>query len=147
MKEFYSKSSNETEIIGKRLAKVLKPGDVVAYFGGLGMGKTAFTRGLVKGLNIKADVTSPTFALVNEYEGNPSLYHFDMYRVTSWEDLASTGYFDYLENGGILAVEWSENIENALPNSYYRVEISKGNDDDDRIIRITGVNIDENFCD
>lgn len=145
MNYFYSKNHNETEKIGQKLARVLKSGDVVAFFGGLGMGKTAFTRGLVKGLNIDADVSSPTFALVHEYEGNPSVYHFDMYRVSSWDDLSSTGYFDYLESSGILAIEWSENIENALPQNYYRVEFEKGENDNDRIIKILGENIDENF--
>ncbi|NCC87325.1 MAG: tRNA (adenosine(37)-N6)-threonylcarbamoyltransferase complex ATPase subunit type 1 TsaE [Clostridia bacterium] len=145
MNTFFSHNSAQTEQIGKKLASKLKAGDVVALFGGLGMGKTAFVRGIAKGLSISADVSSPTFALVHDYEGNPSLYHFDMYRVSTWEDLSTTGFFDYLDLNGILAVEWSENIETALPKNCIHVEISKGENDNDRIIKITGENIDENF--
>ena len=101
------------------------------------MGKTAFTRGLCKGLGIDAEVSSPTFALVHEYHGRSStLYHFDMYRVESWDDLYATGFFDFYETGGILAVEWSENIENALPERTIRVTIARGESDTQRIITI-----------
>ena len=145
MNTFFSYNSAQTEQIGKKLASKLKAGDVVALFGGLGMGKTAFVRGLARGLSISADVSSPTFALVHDYEGDPSLYHFDMYRVSTWEDLSTTGFFDYLDLNGIIAVEWSENIETALPENCIYVEMSKGENDNDRIIKITGENIDENF--
>ena len=117
---------------------------VIAFFGGLGMGKTAFTRGLAKGLGITADVSSPTFALVNEYRGRVNLYHFDMYRVETWDDLYSTGFFDYLDNGSVLAIEWSENIENALPeDKLIKIEIFKGESDDERIIRMSGESVYE----
>lgn len=104
------------------------------------MGKTAFTRGLCRGLGVNDGVSSPTFALVNEYHGKHNIYHFDMYRVTSWDDLYSTGFFDYLDKG-ILVIEWSENIEGALPENAIRINISKGNSDDERIFEIEGVDI------
>lgn len=147
MKIFKSSSPIQTEKIGEKLAGLLKAGDVVALYGDLGMGKTAFVRGLASGLKIDADVSSPTFSLVHDYGGNPAFFHFDMYRVNTWDDLNSTGFFDYLESNGILAVEWSENIESALPENSILVEISKGESDDDRIIKITGENVDENFID
>ena len=141
---FNSNSVSDTEAIAEKLGRVLKSGNVVAYFGGLGMGKTAFTRGLAKGMGIKADVSSPTFAIVNDYGGNPPLVHFDMYKVESWDDLYSSGFFDYLDMGAVLAVEWSENIENALPDNTIRVTIEQGDSPEKRIITIEGVN-DENF--
>ncbi len=104
------------------------------------MGKTAFTRGLCRGLGVNDGVSSPTFALVNEYHGKYNIYHFDMYRVTSWEDLYSTGFFDYLDNG-VLVIEWSENIEGALPENAIRINISKGESDDERTFEIEGVDI------
>ncbi len=124
MEKFISNSREETEKIGALFAEGLKGGEVVAFIGGLGMGKTCFTRGLAKGLGFKGDVTSPTFALINEYLGGRlNLYHFDMYRIESWEDLYSSGFFEYVEENGIVAVEWSENIENALPDNTVFVEI------------------------
>ena len=118
-------SAAETEAAGAALAAHLRPGSVVALYGGLGMGKTAFVRGLAAGLGIQAEVSSPTFALVHDYGGSPPLIHFDMYRISGWEDLYTTGFFDYLEAGGILAVEWSENIEAALPPGTIRVELER----------------------
>ena len=113
--EYLSRSEAETEALGARLAAVLTPGAVVAYRGGLGMGKTAFTRGLAKGLGYGGRVTSPTFTIVNEYEGGRlPLFHFDMYRLRSADDLFDIGWEDYLERGGVCAVEWSENVEEAL---------------------------------
>ena len=113
---YISHSVEETEAIGAQLGQTLSAGTVLAYIGDLGMGKTAFTHGLAKGLGIDAPVSSPTFALVNEYPGPEfSLCHFDMYRINSFDELYSTGFFDYLDRGDILAVEWSENIEGALP--------------------------------
>ena len=144
MLRFNSNSVSDTEAIAEKLGRVLKSGNVVAYFGGLGMGKTAFTRGLAKGMGIKADVSSPTFAIVNDYGGNPPLVHFDMYKVESWNDLYSSGFFDYLDMGAVLAVEWSENIENALPDDTIRVTIEQGDSPEKRIITIEGIN-DENF--
>ena len=145
MLRFISDCVSDTEAIAERLGSKLHSGNVVAYFGGLGMGKTAFTRGLAKGMGITADVASPTFAIVNDYGGNPPLVHFDMYKVESWDDLYSSGFFDYLDMGAVLAVEWSENIENALPDDTIRVTIEKGENDNQRIITIEGIDENENF--
>ncbi len=117
-------STAETEAVGEALAKELQGGQVVALFGGMGMGKTAFVRGVAKGLGIRAEVSSPTFAIVHDYGGTPPLVHFDMYRISGWEDLYTTGYYDYLDMGAILIVEWSENIEAALPPDAIRLRIS-----------------------
>ena len=137
MRQFVTNSEEETEALGARLGAMLRGPVVVAFFGGLGMGKTAFTRGLAQGMGIDAEVSSPTFALVHEYHGGgKTLYHFDMYRVESWDDLYATGFFDFYETGGVLAVEWSENIENALPDNTVRVEISRGENENQRIITI-----------
>lgn len=135
MSRFISKSPIETEKIGEKLALLLNPGDVIAYKGGLGMGKTCFTRGVARGLGYSGNVTSPTFDLINEYIGGSlSLFHFDMYRIESWEDLYSCGFFDYMESGGVVAVEWSENIENALPESTVFIEINRIDDTTREII-------------
>lgn len=138
MREVITHSVAETEAFAEGFAKDLKPGTVLAFFGGMGMGKTAFTRGLARGLGINAGVQSPTFAIVNDYGGNPPLAHFDMYRIESWEDLYTTGFFDYQDQGYILAVEWSENIENALPENAIRITIAQGEGENDRIITIDG---------
>lgn len=138
MVRIISHCTEDTEKIGSQLAKKLKGTEVIALFGGLGMGKTAFTRGLSYALGVTEGVSSPTFALVNEYSGKFNIYHFDMYRVASWEDLYSTGFFDYLNNG-ILVIEWSENIEGALPENAIKISIAKGSNDDERIFEIEGV--------
>lgn len=140
MKQWVSQSPEDTQHIGEKLAAELKPGDVIALFGGLGMGKTAFVRGLAKGLGIdEAEVSSPTYAIVHEYNsGKIPLYHFDMYRVSTWDDLDSAGFFYYLSLRGIIAVEWSENIEGALPeNQLIKATIEPGNGEDERIITIS----------
>lgn len=138
MKEYISKSVAETENIAKNFAKELKPGDVIAYKGNLGAGKTAFTRGLALGLGLNAEVSSPTFALVHEYQGKDiTLYHFDMYRINDFDDLYSTGYFDYLDLNQILAIEWSENIEGILEEDTIFVDI-KTIDENTRKISIYG---------
>lgn len=124
MKEYFSASPENTEQIAEQFAKELVPGDVIAFRGGMGAGKTAFVRGLARGLGCGGEVSSPTFALVHEYTGTIPLYHFDMFRVTCLEDLYSTGYFDYLEAGGVLAVEWSENIEAVLENGTITVSLT-----------------------
>ncbi len=144
MSAYYSKSVTDTVEIGKKLGLSLAKGNVVAYFGGMGMGKTAFTHGLAEGLGIDEKcVSSPTFALVHEYKGaTNTLYHFDMYRISTWDDLYSTGYFDYLDAGQILAVEWSENIENALPDDAIKVIFTAGNNENERKIEIIGVDLD-----
>ena len=134
MEHFYiTRSAEETEHLGQSLARELAPGAVVALFGGLGAGKTAFVRGLARGLRVSGDVCSPTYALVHEYEG---LIHFDMYRVESPEDLASTGWYDYLGRDCVIAVEWSEHIESELPEDCIRVHISPGNTENERKIAI-----------
>lgn len=138
MQKFITNNTDETTELGRKLGQSLKGGTVVAFFGGLGMGKTAFTRGLAKALCVKEEVSSPTFAIVNDYGGNPPLYHFDMYRVETWDDLYASGFFDFYEAGGILSVEWSENIENALPENTIRVNIERGEHDNQRIITIDG---------
>ena len=138
MKEFFSHSPLDTENFAEALAKSLSGGEVIAFSGNLGMGKTCFVRGLARGLGFEGEVTSPTFAIINEYIGGRlPLYHFDMYRVTGWDDLYSTGYFEYSESGGVLAVEWSENIEAALPDDAIRVEICAISEND-RKITVTG---------
>ena len=133
-------SAQETEQLGERLAKQLNGAETIALFGGLGMGKTAFTRGLCRGLGTGEVVSSPTFALVNEYSGRCPVYHFDMYRVTTWDDLYSTGFFDY-EGNGVLVIEWSENIEGALPGDAIRVTIERGEHDEQRVFTIEGVEL------
>ena len=120
---------------GESLAENLKGTEVIALFGGLGMGKTALTTGIAKGLGSNDSVSSPTFALVNEYHGKCNVYHFDMYRISSWDDLYSIGFFDYLDTG-VLVIEWSENIENALPPEYIRITMEKGSDENERIITV-----------
>ena len=137
MERIISNSPNETEKIGEKLAQSLKGTEVIALFGGLGLGKTAFTRGLCRGLGVDDGVSSPTFALVNEYSGKFNIYHFDMYRVTTWDDLYSTGFFDYIDTG-VLVIEWSENIEGALPDNALKITISRGENDDQRIFEIEG---------
>lgn len=112
---FQTNTPEETEALGERLAAQLRPGDVVAYRGGLGAGKTAFTRGLARGLGYRDSVTSPTYTIVNEYLGGRlPLFHFDMYRLASDDDLWDIGWEDYLERGGVCAVEWSENVPEAM---------------------------------
>ena len=118
--EFITNSPEETEAVGAALGAVLTPGTVLAYTGDLGAGKTAFTRGLARGLGAGDRVTSPTYTIVNEYlSGRLPLFHFDMYRLESSEDLWDIGWEDYLERGGICAVEWSENIDDALEAPIY----------------------------
>lgn len=123
-----SNSVKMTEEYGKQLAAELKGGTVLAMFGGMGMGKTALVRGVAAGMGLSAEVSSPTFALVHDYGGQPPLVHFDMYRVTGWEDLYSTGFFDYLDAGAVLAIEWSENIVSALPEDAIRLHFTRVDD-------------------
>ena len=118
-------SADETQALGTKLAKRLQPGDVIAYFGDLGAGKTALTRGIAQGLGITDIVTSPTYTIVNEYlTGRLPLFHFDMYRLGSADELFDIGWEDYLARGGVCAVEWSENVEDALQGAI-RVTIEK----------------------
>ena len=138
--EYLCRSEAETEALGARLAAVLSPGDVVAYRGGLGMGKTAFTRGLARGLGYSGRVTSPTFTIVNEYEGGRlPLFHFDMYRLEDADSLFDIGWEDYLDRGGVCAVEWSENVRDALPPDAVTVTIARCPENDGwRTITIEG---------
>ena len=122
MQKFITESPEQTEQLAFRLAGTLKGTEVIALFGGLGAGKTAFTRGLAAGLGIDDGVSSPTFALANEYSGKYTVYHFDMYRVSTWDDLYSTGFFDY-EGQGVMVIEWSENILGYLPEEHMTVRI------------------------
>ena len=136
--EYLSHSPEETEQLGEQLGRTLRPGSVVAYRGDLGMGKTAFTRGLARGLGCTCRVTSPTFTIVNEYSGALPLFHFDMYRLDSSDELFDIGWDDYLARGGVCAVEWSERIDSALPPDTLTVSIARGEHDNDRIISVTG---------
>ena len=137
MISFQTHSPEETEGVARAVAKKLRPGDVLAFRGGMGAGKTAFVRGLADGLGVSGEVASPTYALVNEYPGPVPLYHFDMYRIDSSDDLYTTGFFDYLEMGGILAIEWSEKIPDALPGEAITVTIAQDGGDG-RTITIEG---------
>ena len=131
--EFLTNSPEETEKIGAALGKILKAGTVLAYRGDLGAGKTAFTRGLARGLGYGEPVTSPTYTIVNEYLGGRlPLFHFDMYRLRSSDDLWDIGWDDYLDRGGVCAVEWSENVDDAMENAVY-VTIHKTGESSRRI--------------
>ena len=137
--EYLSHSEAETEQIGEALGARLRPGTVLAYRGGLGMGKTAFTRGLARGLGCGGRVTSPTFTIVNEYEGTVPLFHFDMYRLEDSDALFDIGWEDYLDRRGVCAVEWSERVADALPPDTLWVELRRHPEQEDwRIITVTG---------
>ena len=131
--EFLTHSPVETETVGTALGKILTPGTILAYEGDLGAGKTAFTRGLARGLGCTDMVTSPTYTIVNEYlSGRMPLFHFDMYRLRSSDDLFDIGWEDYLDRGGVCAVEWSENVRDAMENAIV-VRIEKTGDESRRI--------------
>ena len=137
---YVTNSEEETEALGVRLAGRWGPGAVVAFTGDLGAGKTAFTRGLARGLGIGERVTSPTFTIVNEYEGGRlPLFHFDLYRLGSSDELFDIGWEDYLSRGGICAVEWSENA--ALEEDAVSVDIRRGETDSRRVITVEGVEL------
>ncbi len=129
--EYLSHSELETEAVGRELGQSLSPGAVVACWGDLGLGKTALIRGLARGLGYPGRVTSPTFTIVNEYEGGRlPLFHFDLYRLEGEEDLFSIGWEDYLDRNGVCAVEWSERAPGALPPDAVRVTLSRRPEDD-----------------
>lgn len=135
-------SPEETIALGERIGALLRGGEVIAYRGGLGAGKTTITRGISLGMGLGDEVTSPTFALVNEYTGGRlNLYHFDMYRITSAEDLETAGFYDFMNERSVIAAEWSENIADELPDDTIYIDIARI-DDDTREITITG---DERF--
>lgn len=136
--QFISNNVEETEQIGAEFAKNLASGTIVAFTGDLGAGKTAFVRGMANGLGISERVTSPTFTIVNEYEGSVrSLFHFDLYRLESSDELFDIGWEDYLARDGICAVEWSERASDVM-DGCIKVDISRGESNDQRIIRIEG---------
>lgn len=137
-------SPSETIALAEKIGARLRAGDVIAYFGGLGAGKTTFTRGLAKGMGLPDIVSSPTFAIVQEYHGDGlSLYHFDMYRVDGIMDLESTGFFDYPMEEGVFAVEWSEHIVSELPANAIRITLQRLSD----TVREITVEGDERFAD
>ena len=139
--QYITNSPEETEALGFALAKKLQPGTVIAYTGDLGAGKTAFTRGLARGLGIREPVTSPTYTIVNEYlSGRLPLFHFDMYRLSCSDDLFDIGWEDYLERGGICAVEWSENVADAMTGAIC-ICIEKTGEDTRRITVEGGSNL------
>ena len=138
MAEFISKSEHDTEELGRRFASGLPGGTVVAMYGDLGAGKTAFVRGMARGMGLDCRVSSPTFTIVNEYLGKRELIHFDMYRLSSADELFDIGWEDYLIRGGVCAVEWSERVTDALPEDTLWVDIARGSGENDRIITITG---------
>ncbi len=140
--EYVTHSRGETEALGERLGSKLSAGAVVAFTGDLGAGKTAFVSGMARGLGIGERVTSPTFTIVNEYEGGRlPLFHFDMYRLEGADELFHIGWEDYLARGGVCAVEWSENVAEAIEPDAIRVDIRRGEGDDDRVIAIEGVEL------
>lgn len=139
MIKFISHSPEETIEYAKKVGRLLKGGEVIAYKGSMGAGKTTFTRGLCIGLGLPDEVTSPTFALVNEYRGKITLYHFDMYRIQSADDLETTGFYDYISDESVLAVEWSENISEALPKNTIYIKFDRI-DENTREITIEGDN-------
>ena len=140
--QFITRSPEETEALGTRLAGALEPGAVVAFTGDLGAGKTAFVRGLARGLGIRDRVTSPTFTIVNEYEGGRlPLFHFDLYRLGCADELFDIGWEDYLARGGVCAVEWSERMEELLEPGTIRVDLRRGEDEGRRVITVEGVSL------
>ena len=137
--EYTTNGSEQTQALGCALGRVVPAGTVIAFTGDLGAGKTAFTRGLAQGLDIPDRVISPTFTIVNEYEGGRlPLFHFDMYRLGSSDELFDIGWEDYLARGGVCAVEWSENVDDALEGDAIRVDIRRGEGENQRRITLTG---------
>ncbi|MDO5149823.1 MAG: tRNA (adenosine(37)-N6)-threonylcarbamoyltransferase complex ATPase subunit type 1 TsaE [Oscillospiraceae bacterium] len=143
MVKYKTESPEETIELATKIGAVLRKGDVIAYRGGLGAGKTTFTRGLAIGAGLDDEVTSPTFALINEYHGVLDIYHFDMYRIESTDDLETTGFFDYPMDESVFVIEWSENIAGVLPENTIYIEIKRTGDESREII-IEG---DERFAD
>ena len=148
-KTFHTNSPEETIEVGRQIGKCLTGGEVIAYKGGLGAGKTTFTRGLAMGMGLEDSVSSPTFAIVNEYHGKGlSLYHFDMYRISGGEALETTGFFDYMSEDSVIAAEWSENIEGELdPENTIIIELQNLHGNDERTITLTAMNGGEKFAD
>ena len=131
-------SSKETETLGENFSKKLNGTEIIALYGDLGAGKTHFTKGICKGLQSKDNISSPTFSIVNEYNGKYKIYHFDMYRIKTIDDLYSTGFFDCIDNG-IIVIEWSENIEDILPLNTIKIKLEYSSNNNERIISFKGV--------
>ena len=131
-------SSKETETLGENFSKKLNGTEIIALYGDLGAGKTHFTKGICKGLQSKDNISSPTFSIVNEYNGKYKIYHFDMYRIKTIDDLYSTGFFDCIDNG-IIVIEWSENIEYILPLNTIKIILEYSSNNNERIISFKGV--------
>ncbi len=135
--KYIANNLNETKTFAIEFAKTLKANDVIAFKGSMGMGKTTFTRELVLALGGEDVVSSPTFAIMNEYQTPKfKIYHFDMYRIMGIDDLYSTGFFDYLESGGITLIEWSENVQDALPDYTIFLELELGEHETQRIFTV-----------
>lgn len=131
-------SPKETETLGENFSKKLNGTEIIALYGDLGAGKTHFTKGICKGLQSKDNISSPTFSIVNEYNGKYKIYHFDMYRIKTIDDLYSTGFFDCIDNG-IIVIEWSENIEDILPLNTIKIKLEYSSNNNERIISFKGV--------
>lgn len=135
MEQYKVCSLEETKALAQKIAQRIEGPTVIAYYGGLGAGKTTFSRFLAEALGSTDEVTSPTFAMVHEYSGKMPIYHFDMYRVSGYDELYSTGYYDYLDSG-VMLIEWSENIEEELPSQYIKLTIEHGEDENSRIFTL-----------
>lgn len=142
MMRYISNSYEETSKIAEQFANSLNGGEVVAMYGDLGAGKTAFVQGVARALGIKSHVTSPTFTIVNEYEGRLKLYHFDVYRISDSEEMYEIGYDEYIESEGVCIIEWAELIEDILPDEYIKITILKDESvsDDYRTITVEKIN-------
>lgn len=146
IKEFHTSSAEETIELGKKIGSCLTGGEIIAYRGGLGAGKTTFTRGLAMGMGLEDNVSSPTFAIVNEYHGKGlSLYHFDMYRIMGAESLETTGFYDYMSDSSVIAAEWSENIADALDDDTIVIEFEQSGECE-RKITLHAPKGEDKFC-
>lgn len=125
MKIYESNSYEDTQKIASEIADTLNGGEFIAMYGDLGAGKTAFVQGLAKALGITSHITSPTFTIVNEYEGRLPLYHFDVYRISDPDEMYEIGYEEYVDGDGVCVVEWAELIEDLFPNNYFKITILK----------------------
>jgi tRNA threonylcarbamoyladenosine biosynthesis protein TsaE len=139
---FYSSSEEETIKIGEELGKSLKPGTIIGLNGELGTGKTVFVKGIARGLNTQEEPNSPTFVIMNKYEGRIPLYHFDLYRISSAEELEGIGYEDYFYGNGVTVVEWSDRVKEIFPDKTIKVEITIPVEPDDKAETIRKINIE-----
>src|SRR5690554_3092802 len=137
MKEILTNSPQQTYELGKRIGQILKPGAVICLSGEMGAGKTAITQGIVKGVGVDTYVTSPTYTIINEYDGEIPIFHFDVFRIEDVEELYQIGFDEYLYGEGIVIIEWASLIEEALPHEYLWINIGKGKNFNDRILTLT----------